>query len=178
MWNLPQSSGSAPKLPLQSWQCQRGHAPAGWLLPCSFCPIPCTAVACAGNFHRLKKLLLVIPVVPLLPDEKESGKRRALDPSRGDCRCLYEPVTEVRLFPDYFKIISPIRFKCKRHQNLLGAERRRRVPAGCAAPAGALCCHLLPRPGTGIPPSAEHLRQSQETIPAGTLSHRYPCLGP
>lgn len=76
MWNLPQSSGSAPKLPLQSWQCQRGHAPAGWLLPCSFCPMPCTAVACARTFHRLKKLLLnYIPIVPFLPDGKKSQGR-------------------------------------------------------------------------------------------------------
>lgn len=89
-----------------------------------------------------------------------------MDPSRGDCRCLYEPVTEVRLFPDYFKIISPIRFKFKRHQNLLGAERRRRVPAGCAAPAGALCCHLLPRPGTGIPPN----HRAPPTIPGNHSS--------
>ncbi|XP_041880451.1 heparan-sulfate 6-O-sulfotransferase 1 isoform X2 [Corvus kubaryi] len=74
MWDLPQCSGSALKLPLQSCQCQWGHVPAGWLLPCSFCPIPCTPVACARTFRRLKEPLLVIPVAPLFPDEKSHGR--------------------------------------------------------------------------------------------------------
>lgn len=90
---------------LQHWQC-RWSSLQHWGIThlqgsccgvdgATFCPIPCTALACSRTFHLLKELVLVIPTVPLLPD-KQFRKEVPWDCSRGQCWCSYKAVTEVR----------------------------------------------------------------------------------
>lgn len=104
-WTCLAARGALRRCP-RRWQCWRSSRQR-WRVPrlqrswCSvaratFCPIPCTALACSRTFHSLKQLVLVIPTVPLLPDKKFRTEV-PWDPSRGERWCLYKAVSEVRL---------------------------------------------------------------------------------